>query len=69
MQQYRIKILYLYLLQELTPNNSLVFTLTLYQQVTVQAKQITDKVNFFHYFVYFIILLGYGLSDYTYSKL
>ena len=40
-------ITYLSFLQGLTSNNSLVFTLTLYQQITVQAKQLTDKVQYF----------------------
>ena len=58
-----------FLLQELASDNSLVFPLALYQQVTVQAKQIADKVCFLHSFVYFIVLLGQGVSDNTYSEL
>ena len=58
-----------FLLQELASDNSLVFPLALHQQVTVQAKQITDKVCFLHSFVYFIVLLGQRVSDNTYSEL
>lgn len=46
------------LLQGLTSDNSLVFTLALYQQITVQAKQsTTDKVKFF--FVIFVYYVNY----------
>ena len=59
---------YLSLLQ--TSDNSLVFTLTLYQQITVQAKQITDKVKYFFVIsMYLCELLVHGLSDCSYSKL